>query len=277
MAGALVLNIGTLSAAWIEAMVKAAGAARKRSIPVVLDPVGAGATRFRTETAERLLKEAEPAIVRGNASEIRALAGAGESSRGVDSTHMRDQAPWIAARSLSERCRCVVVVSGADGLDRCRRQPRLHPNGHPMDAPRDWSRLHGDGTGGRLRGGESVGEGGGRHAMAVHGHRGRDGGRTRCGRRAVSKCAFSTRCTSCRKPTSSAACAPRNHEAAADWRLYLVTDRHIAGARPIEDLVVRRRARGVTAVQLREKECGTREFVELGRRLKKLLEPFAVP
>jgi thiamine-phosphate pyrophosphorylase len=63
----------------------------------------------------------------------------------------------------------------------------------------------------------------------------------------------------------------------ADWRLYLVTDRHIAGARPIEDLVCAAVRGGVTAVQLREKECGTREFVELGRRLKKLLEPFAVP
>jgi hydroxyethylthiazole kinase len=131
MAGALVLNIGTLSAAWIEAMVKAAGAARKRSIPVVLDPVGAGATRFRTETAERLLKEAEPAIVRGNASEIRALAGAGERTRGVDSTHMPDQA-LDAARSLSERCRCVVVVSGATDLIVAGDSLACIHNGHPM-------------------------------------------------------------------------------------------------------------------------------------------------
>jgi thiamine-phosphate pyrophosphorylase len=62
-----------------------------------------------------------------------------------------------------------------------------------------------------------------------------------------------------------------------DWRLYLVTDRPIAGARPIEDVVCAAARGGVTAVQLREKECGTREFVELGRRLKALLVPFGVP
>jgi thiamine-phosphate pyrophosphorylase len=62
-----------------------------------------------------------------------------------------------------------------------------------------------------------------------------------------------------------------------DWRLYLVTDRRIAGARPIEDVVCAAVRGGVTAVQLREKECDTREVVELGRRLKKLLAPFAVP
>ncbi len=62
-----------------------------------------------------------------------------------------------------------------------------------------------------------------------------------------------------------------------DWRLYLVTDRRIAGARLIEDVVCAAARGGVTAVQLREKECGTREFVELGRRLKTLLVPFGVP
>jgi thiamine-phosphate pyrophosphorylase len=62
-----------------------------------------------------------------------------------------------------------------------------------------------------------------------------------------------------------------------DWRLYLVTDRRIAGARAIEDVVRAAAHGGVTAVQLREKECGTREFVELGRRLKALLVPLGVP
>jgi thiamine-phosphate pyrophosphorylase len=62
-----------------------------------------------------------------------------------------------------------------------------------------------------------------------------------------------------------------------DWRLYLVTGRRIAGARPIEDVVCAAARGGVTAVQFREKECGTREFVEWGRRLKTLLVPFGVP
>jgi len=62
-----------------------------------------------------------------------------------------------------------------------------------------------------------------------------------------------------------------------DWSLYLVTDRRLAGARPLPDLVAAAIRGGVTAVQLREKDCATREFVELARALKALLAPLAVP
>jgi thiamine-phosphate pyrophosphorylase len=64
---------------------------------------------------------------------------------------------------------------------------------------------------------------------------------------------------------------------AVDWRLYLVTDRKLAANRPIEDVVLAAVRGGVTAVQLREKECETREFVALARRLKEALRPFGVP
>ncbi|MBP7275611.1 MAG: hydroxyethylthiazole kinase, partial [Kiritimatiellae bacterium] len=74
LAGALVLNIGTLSPAWIHAMDLAARAARARGIPVILDPVGAGATRLRTSTAMRLMDEGHPDVLRANASELLALA-----------------------------------------------------------------------------------------------------------------------------------------------------------------------------------------------------------
>ena len=62
-----------------------------------------------------------------------------------------------------------------------------------------------------------------------------------------------------------------------DWTLYLVTDRRLAGTRPLPDLVAAAVRGGVTAVQLREKECGTREFVELARALKTLLAALRVP
>jgi hydroxyethylthiazole kinase len=84
-AGALVLNIGTLSAHWVDAMLAAGRAANARGIPVVLDPVGAGATRYRTETAKRILDEVDVAIVRGNPGEVATLAGIGAEMRGVDS------------------------------------------------------------------------------------------------------------------------------------------------------------------------------------------------
>ena len=66
-AGALVLNIGTLSPPWVEAMLRAGRQAKARSIPIVLDPVGAGATPYRTETALALLRALEPTVIRGNA------------------------------------------------------------------------------------------------------------------------------------------------------------------------------------------------------------------
>src|SRR5205814_10500930 len=69
VAGALVLNIGTLSDPWIEAMLLAGRAANTAGVPVALDPVGAGATRYRTDTARRLLDELDVAVVRGNAAE----------------------------------------------------------------------------------------------------------------------------------------------------------------------------------------------------------------
>ena len=115
MAGALVLNIGTLSALWVEAMLAAGKRAAKNGTPIVLDPVGAGATRFRTETAQRLMREAPPAIVRGNASEIRALFLSGPGARGVDSRHASEEA-LEAAQGLSTRFGCVVSVSGATDL-----------------------------------------------------------------------------------------------------------------------------------------------------------------
>jgi hydroxyethylthiazole kinase len=111
LSAALVINIGTLSRPWIESMFKAAAAARRKRIPIVLDPVGAGATRLRTETARRILEEATPAIVRGNASEIRALHSAEQATKGVDSRYTSDAA-LDAARELSGRFGCVISISG---------------------------------------------------------------------------------------------------------------------------------------------------------------------
>ena len=112
LAQALVINIGTLSPPWVEAMEKAAVAANAAGVPFVLDPVAAGATAYRTEVSLRLLA-LRPAIVRGNASEIMALAGeSGAAGKGVDSTRGSDAAR-DAAKALAERAHCVVAVTGA--------------------------------------------------------------------------------------------------------------------------------------------------------------------
>lgn len=131
IAGSLVLNIGTLDRPWVESMRLAAAAAMAKGIPIVLDPVGAGATRFRTETARELLEYFRPAVLRGNASEIRALALAESATKGVDSRHDSSDA-LAAAGALVERFGCVVSVSGpvdiivgGPGLVRV-------ANGHPL-------------------------------------------------------------------------------------------------------------------------------------------------
>jgi hydroxyethylthiazole kinase len=131
LAAALVLNIGTLSGPWIASMHKAARTARAKGIPIVLDPVGAGATKFRTAAALELLASARPAIVRGNASEIRALALAEGGTKGVDSRHGSEDA-LAAARDLASRFATVVSVSGAIDLIVGAGVVARVANGHPL-------------------------------------------------------------------------------------------------------------------------------------------------
>ncbi len=112
LAQALVINIGTLSPPWVEAMERAAVAANVTGVPFILDPVAVGATAYRTEVSLRLLA-LRPAIVRGNASEIMALAGeTGAAGKGVDSTR-GSEAARDAAAALARRAKCVVAVTGA--------------------------------------------------------------------------------------------------------------------------------------------------------------------
>ncbi len=109
--GALVINLGTVARTYAEAMPVAWAAANKNNVPVVLDPVGAGATKLRTELPVGMLKEYRPAIIRGNASEIMTLAGQSGSAKGVDSTQGAESAEE-AARDLAKTHGCTVVVSG---------------------------------------------------------------------------------------------------------------------------------------------------------------------
>jgi hydroxyethylthiazole kinase len=131
LAAALVLNIGTLNARTIEAMLKAGQTANKLNIPVIIDPVGAGATRLRTQTAERLLQQIKPAVIRGNASEIKILAGESVAIKGVDAATDASDGETIA-QNLAQRLGCVIAITGktdiiSDGQRLC-----LIDNGHPM-------------------------------------------------------------------------------------------------------------------------------------------------
>jgi len=131
MAGALVLNIGTLSSAQIDSMILAGRMANERGIPVILDPVGAGATRFRTESTERLLEDLEISILKGNAGEIGVLAGVEARVRGVDSHGVKGDIAAIAAELAAAR-EITVAVTGVSDIVTDGRQVLLVDNGHPM-------------------------------------------------------------------------------------------------------------------------------------------------
>jgi len=130
-AGALVLNIGTLNRGQIESMILAGGMANDRHIPIVLDPVGAGATRFRTDSAQRLLDELKITILKGNAGEVGVLAGAEGKVKGVDSHGVTGDAVKIA-RNFARDAGITVVVSGITDIVTDGKRILLVDNGHPM-------------------------------------------------------------------------------------------------------------------------------------------------
>jgi hydroxyethylthiazole kinase len=133
LSGALVINIGTLSTPWIESMVIAAEAAARQHKPWVLDPVGAGPTKLRNETVKSLLPH-KPTIIRGNASEIMAVAGgAGVVPKGVDSANTTQEALAFAV-SLAEHEGCIVVATGAVDVVTDGRQVVKLANGSPLMA-----------------------------------------------------------------------------------------------------------------------------------------------
>ena len=118
----LCLNIGTLNARTIPSMLSAGKRARALGHPVVLDPVGAGASRLRTETALRILHEVRPTVIRGNISEIRTLAVGSGTTQGVDAdaadavTEKNLAATADFLRAFAARAEAIVVVTGAIDL-----------------------------------------------------------------------------------------------------------------------------------------------------------------
>lgn len=132
-ASALVINIGTLSEKWIKAMQNAIICAEKLGIPIVLDPVGAGATSFRTETIKNFLSAASPAIIRGNASEIMAIVDSEIKTKGVDS--LVDSKNAIdSAKYLSHNHNCAVCISGEKDYIVAENHLVKISNGHSMMA-----------------------------------------------------------------------------------------------------------------------------------------------
>ncbi len=131
IAGALTVNIGTLSPAWVEGMEQAVTAAQGAGKPWVFDPVGVGATAYRTAVAKRFTAM-KPTVLRGNASEIMTLTGVKDiTSKGVDSTRPSNEAE-IPAKEFALRLGITVVVTGPIDIITDGRRVLRVANGHPL-------------------------------------------------------------------------------------------------------------------------------------------------
>src|SRR5659263_151303 len=101
MASALVLNIGTIQEDWLESMICAAKTANSIGIPVILDPVGAGATRLRTEAVKKIMENCSISVLRGNCSEVLSLGSADIKTKGVDSSLSLSEPVVDAAKEMA--------------------------------------------------------------------------------------------------------------------------------------------------------------------------------
>jgi hydroxyethylthiazole kinase len=131
LAGSLVLNIGTLTPLWVDSMLKAGKRANELKIPIVLDPVGSGATKLRTTSAKKLIDELEITVVRGNASEVLSLARMDSVTKGVDSIHSVDEAADAAIRLSNELGTTIAITGEVDLVTHDGRICMVH-NGHPL-------------------------------------------------------------------------------------------------------------------------------------------------
>ncbi len=131
ISSALVLNIGTLTSELVDAMEISAKAANKKGIPVILDAVGAGATKMRTGACKRLLKNARIDVLKGNAGEIGSLGGVAAEVRGVESVSVAGE-PKEIARELARELGNVVVITGKEDIVSDGKRTFLVANGHGM-------------------------------------------------------------------------------------------------------------------------------------------------
>jgi hydroxyethylthiazole kinase len=132
LSSALVLNIGTLDVPFVESMILAGKAANRKGIPVILDPVGSGATTFRTDTVKRLLTECRISVLRGNASEILSLVDSTVTTKGVESSLSVSDRIIGSIAELARKNNLVAAVSGEEDLITDGRRVFRVKNGHPL-------------------------------------------------------------------------------------------------------------------------------------------------
>jgi hydroxyethylthiazole kinase len=114
LSSALVLNIGTLQEDWLESMIHAAKTANSVGIPVILDPVGAGATKLRTEAVNEIMKKCSITVLRGNCSEILSLSASDITTKGVDSSLLLSDEVVTIAKQMAIDKNCIIAISGEE-------------------------------------------------------------------------------------------------------------------------------------------------------------------
>jgi hydroxyethylthiazole kinase len=114
MSGALVLNIGTIQEDWLESMICAAKTANSVGIPVILDPVGAGATRLRTDAINKIMENSAISVLRGNCSEVLSLGSSDIKTKGVDTSLALSDQTVEAAKQMAIDNKCVIAISGEE-------------------------------------------------------------------------------------------------------------------------------------------------------------------
>lgn len=285
----LVLNLGTLKESAVETMVTAGRRAVELGHPVVLDPVGAGASAFRKEMALRILREVPVTVIRGNASEIRALVQERSFSRGVDVdqrealTRKNRRETVDMVKELSRQTRAVVVMTGAADLVADEKQVCFIKNGTPfmgritgagcmMDgvlaAALAALRMHegagdqfwqvvqavaGVGICGELAEEKTVRAGGGTGSFRMH---------------------FIDEMS---RLTDEAVSRRIRLEHDFDLEVYAVTDRAWTGEKTLLQQLETALKAGVTLVQLREKHMDEAEFIEEAKQVKALTDKYGVP
>ncbi|MEA3436646.1 MAG: hydroxyethylthiazole kinase [Thermodesulfobacteriota bacterium] len=132
-AGALVLNIGTLENDWIDSMIIAGEKATALKTPIILDPVGSGATSLRTDSAKKIINETKISVIRGNASEILSLKNSNSKTKGVDSIHSVDDAS-NTAKILAKELQTTLAITGSVDLITDGNRTVHVSNGHPLMA-----------------------------------------------------------------------------------------------------------------------------------------------
>ncbi len=130
-AGALVLNIGTLTDDWISSMIKAGKKASQLDTPIILDPVGSGATSLRTTSAKNIIRQTKITVIRGNASEILSLGDQNAKTKGVDAIHSVDEAAE-AACNLADELHTTLAITGPEDLITDGVRVLRVSNGHPL-------------------------------------------------------------------------------------------------------------------------------------------------